>query len=279
MEEVNYTTSRVLLLSDLNSKIPVLIEPEGVRAILSGGEDNLGEIKYQKEKLLISNESIVYSSGLGGILKAGIPIGKIKINNKKINVKFFKDFNQISFVKVLRFSEEKIKMANISKNNISLFFFKLVPVILLYISVLLQLDEDNKDYFNFDFAQILIFYWCLKRNDLLGYGFIFFAGIVNDTLVGLPLGITSFCYLILCGFAAYLRTITISPSLIKDWFFFLLAIFVTNSLSFIILYLFFDVELKMGKLFLNTSFTFLLYIIFSAIFDYFLKNFIELKND
>ena len=107
VEEVNYTTSRVLLLSDLNSKIPVLIEPEGVRAILSGGEDNLGEIKYQKEKLLISNESIVYSSGLGGILKAGIPIGKIKINNKKINVKFFKDFNQISFVKVLRFSEEK----------------------------------------------------------------------------------------------------------------------------------------------------------------------------
>ena len=109
-------------------------------------------------------------------------------------------------------------MANISKNNISLFFFRLVPVILLYISVLLQLDEDSKDYFNFNFPQILIFYWCLKRNDLLGYGFIFFAGIVNDTLVGLPLGITSFCYLILCGFAAYLRTITISPSLIKDWF-------------------------------------------------------------
>ena len=107
VEEVNYTTSRVLLLSDLNSKIPVLIEPEGVRAILSGGQDNLGEIKYQKEKLLISNESIVYSSGLGGILKAGIPIGKIKINNQKINVKFFKDFNQISFVKILRFSEEK----------------------------------------------------------------------------------------------------------------------------------------------------------------------------
>ena len=107
VEEVNYTTSRVLLLSDLNSKIPVLIEPEGVRGILSGGEDNLGEIKYQKEKLLISNESIVYSSGSGGILKAGIPIGKIKINNTKINVKFFKDFNQISFVKVLRFSEEK----------------------------------------------------------------------------------------------------------------------------------------------------------------------------
>ncbi len=107
VEEVNYTTSRVLLLSDLNSKIPVIIEPEGIKAILSGGGDSLGEIKYQKGKSLISNDSIVYSSGSGGILKAGIPIGKIKINNQKINVKFFKDFNQISFVKILSFSEEK----------------------------------------------------------------------------------------------------------------------------------------------------------------------------
>ena len=107
VEEVNYTTSRVLLLSDLNSKIPVIIEPEGVKAILSGGEGNIGEIKYQKDKVSIADDSIVYSSGSGGILKAGIPIGKIKINNEKINVEFFKDFNQISFVKILSFTEEK----------------------------------------------------------------------------------------------------------------------------------------------------------------------------
>ena len=89
------------------SKIPVIIEPEGIKAILSGGGDRLGEIKYQKDKSLISNDSIVYSSGSGGILKAGIPIGKIIINNEKINVEFFKDFNQISFVKILSFTEEK----------------------------------------------------------------------------------------------------------------------------------------------------------------------------
>ena len=160
-------------------------------------------------------------------------------------------------------------MANISKNNVSLFFFRLLPVILLYISVLLQLDEDNKDYFNFNFAQILIFYWCLKRNDLLGYGFIFFAGIVNDTLVGLPLGITSFCYLVLCGFAAYLRTITISPSLIKDWFFFGLAILVVNSISYVIVSLFFGYEINYPSVLVNILFTFLFYVIFSSIFDYY----------
>tara|TARA_S200000501_G_C20807838_1_gene737031 strand:- start:83 stop:595 length:513 start_codon:yes stop_codon:yes gene_type:complete len=170
-------------------------------------------------------------------------------------------------------------MVNIYRNNISKFFLKSIPLFLLYISVLLQIDNESSDFFNFNFPQILIFYWCLKRNDLLGYGFIFFAGIINDTLVGLPLGITSFSYLILCGFAAYLRTITLSPSLIKDWFFFLLAIFVTNSMIFIILYLFFEIELIIPKLFLNTSFTFLLYIIITKIFDYILNNFIGLKND
>ena len=139
-------------------------------------------------------------------------------------------------------------MVNIYKNNISQFCFKITPLLLLYFSVLLQFDNNVKDYLNFNFAQIVIFYWCLKRNDLLGYGFIFFAGLVKDTLVGLPLGITSFCYLILCGFAAYLRTITISPSLIKDWFYFLMAIFATNSLNFIILYLFFEIELGIAKL-------------------------------
>ena len=170
-------------------------------------------------------------------------------------------------------------MVNIYKNNISQFCFKITPLLLLYFSVLLQFDNNVKDYLNFNFAQIVIFYWCLKRNDLLGYGFIFFAGLVKDTLVGLPLGITSFCYLILCGFAAYLRTITISPSLIKDWFYFLMAIFAPNSLNFIILYLFFEIELGIAKLMLNTSFTFLLYIILSRIFDYFLKNYIGIRND
>ncbi len=107
VEEVNYTTSRVLLLSDLNSRIPVLIEPEGIKGILSGVANSIGEIKYLNEKVSILNNSIVYTSGSGGILKAGIPIGKVVNSEEKINVEFFKDFNQISFVKILSVSEEK----------------------------------------------------------------------------------------------------------------------------------------------------------------------------
>ena len=101
--EVNYTTSRVLLLSDLNSKIPVSIEPEGYQSILSGSGKDDGEIQYSKEKTKLNVGDIVYTSGSGALFKSGIPIGKIKDNT---NVNFFSDFTQLKFVKVLNYEKE-----------------------------------------------------------------------------------------------------------------------------------------------------------------------------
>ena len=105
--EVNFSTARVLLLSDLNSKIPVTIEPGSIQAILSGTGKNNGTIQYSKEKLPINVGSIVFTSGAGGLFKEGIPVGKIaEINNKKV-VNFFSDFSQLGFVKVVLYSKEK----------------------------------------------------------------------------------------------------------------------------------------------------------------------------
>ena len=105
--EVNFSTARVLLLSDLNSKTPVTIEPGSVQAILSGTGKNNGTIQYAKENLPINVGSIVFTSGAGGLFKEGIPIGKIaEINNKKV-IDFFSDFSQLGFVKVVLYSKEK----------------------------------------------------------------------------------------------------------------------------------------------------------------------------
>jgi len=105
--EVNFSTARVLLLSDLNSKTPVTIEPGSIQAILSGtGKDN-GTIQYSKENLPINVGNIVFTSGAGGLFKEGIPVGKIaEINNKKV-INFFSDFSQLGFVKVVLYSKEK----------------------------------------------------------------------------------------------------------------------------------------------------------------------------
>ena len=106
--EVNYTTSRVLLLSDINSKIPVLIEPQGLLSILSGSGSNDGAIQYSKIENIINSESIIYTSGVGDLFKAGIPVGKItKTNEKSLNnkVEFFSNFSQLKFVEILFFEK------------------------------------------------------------------------------------------------------------------------------------------------------------------------------
>jgi len=106
--EVNFTTSRVLLLSDINSKIPISIEPGSIQSILSGNGDDMGIIQYSKKKLELEKDQIVYTSGTGGLFKAGIPIGKIteSILNTKRNVEFFSDFSQLRFVNVASYEKK-----------------------------------------------------------------------------------------------------------------------------------------------------------------------------
>lgn len=106
--EVNFTNSRVLLLSDLNSKIPVILEPIGMQAVVSGTGGDYGKIEYTKKEYsdeITSNEIIVYTSGLGGLFKPGIPVGKIsKKNTNQIN--FFSDFRQLEYAKIISHSIE-----------------------------------------------------------------------------------------------------------------------------------------------------------------------------
>ena len=106
--EVSFTTSRVLLLSDLNSKVPVDIMPNNIQSILSGTGDNEGVIQYTRQQELIEENAIVFTSGAGGLFKSGIPIGKIfkDSSNNKTLVSFFSDFSQLRYVKIVSFKEE-----------------------------------------------------------------------------------------------------------------------------------------------------------------------------
>ena len=113
--EVNFLTSRVLLLSDLNSKIPVSIEPQGIQSILSGTGKDDAIIQYFKNDNIIEDDAVVYTSGSGGIFKAGIPIGKIKNLNEEKRVSLFSDFTQLSFVKILSYEKARIKAATEAK--------------------------------------------------------------------------------------------------------------------------------------------------------------------
>ena len=144
-----------------------------------------------------------------------------------------------------------------------------IPIIILFISVLNEFDFNYLElkYFSFNFPFILIYYWTLKKTENLGYGLIFIAGLFNDVVIGFPIGISSFVYLLICGFTSYLRHITLRPNFFKDWMFYLLTILVVNSLMYSFLVLFFSFNLIYIDLAINMFFTFILYPIFAYIFQ------------
>ena len=149
--------------------------------------------------------------------------------------------------------------------------YKNIPIFLLFISILNEIDfnQSNFKYFSFNFAYILIFYYNLRREGGIGYIFIFIAGLFNDVMNGIPMGISSLCYLLLCTAAAYLRNITLRPNIIKDWFFFLLTILILNFITFTYLVLFLSHEVDYFYRIINILFTFLFYILFSYLFKIF----------
>ena len=148
-----------------------------------------------------------------------------------------------------------------------------LPVIVLFISVLNEFDFNylNLNFFSFNFPFILIFFFTLKDFKNFDYLLVFIAGLINDTVVGLPLGISSLSYMLICIATSYFRNITIRPNPVKDWFYFLFVISLVNSISYSILTLFFSYNLLLWNYLINTFFTFLFYMIFISLFKFYLK--------
>ena len=170
-------------------------------------------------------------------------------------------------------------MSEFAKKNIIYSIIRLAPLILLFLAVFNEFDLNYLNIFSLNFPFILIFYWSLRKTELMGYGFIFLAGLINDVVTGFPIGISSFNYLLICGFAAYLRTITLRPSMVKDWFFFLFTILVVNSLSYSVLNVFFSIDLNYKNLFYNIFFTFIFYIVIANLFLIYQNKYLKESND
>ena len=160
-------------------------------------------------------------------------------------------------------------MSSLNKNTLikSLLFY--LPIFFLFASVLNEIDLNylGIEYFSFNFAYTLIFYWTLKNPRYLNYGSIFLAGIVNDVVVGIPLGFSSFCYLLICAVTAYLRNITITPNFINDWISLAFTILLVNSIQVISLDFIFSIEVNYLRYIINSGFTFILYPIFLFLFN------------
>ena len=172
-------------------------------------------------------------------------------------------------------------MSSLNKSPFLRIFISYLPVLFLFFSVFNEFDFNflKIEYFSFNFVHILIFYWTLKNPNYLGYVSIFIAGLINDVVIGLPMGISSFSFLLICSVTAYIRNITLSPNFINDWLSFLFTILLINSIQVSILDLTLLIKVDYMRYLVNTGFTFIFYPLFFFIFNLLNKKILGRQND
>ena len=143
------------------------------------------------------------------------------------------------------------------------------PLILLYYLSLSEIDSHFENYFeilSFNIQLIIIYFWVSKRPEVLGSGHIFFAGLINDVVMGFPLGISSLSYLTVSLVATYVKNMTVNTRITTDWFTFFIAIFFSNIIFFILLSNFSEITVSVTEISYNTFFTLLFFPFFWFLF-------------
>ena len=151
------------------------------------------------------------------------------------------------------------------------------PLILLYYLSISEVDanlENFLDIFSINLQIIIIYFWMIKRPSLMGTGHIFVTGLINDVVMGFPLGISSLSYLVVCFVGNYVRNKSVNTTLASDWFTFLIALLFSNLLFFSLINNFSDLVIPFSKIGYNTFFTFFLFPIFWFLFNIYQMSFI-----
>ena len=164
-----------------------------------------------------------------------------------------------------------------AKVNLLNKIFNAGPLIILYYLSISEIDTNLEkvfEIFTFNLPIIIIYFWILKRPSIMGTGHIFVAGLINDVVMGFPLGISSLSYLIVCFFSNYVRNKSVNTTIASDWFTFFIALIFANILFFSLLNNFSDIIISYTKIGYNTFFTLFLFPIMWLLFSVYQTNFI-----
>ena len=145
-------------------------------------------------------------------------------------------------------------------------FISLIPIILLFIISLNGNSVIDFRFFSVNIHYILIYFWVLRRPQLMGIGYIFLSGIITDVVLGLPIGTSSLTLLVIAAVAAYVRVVTVRISLVNDWLSFIPALLIANFVYFLVLY-FSNYPIDYLYLFNNSIFTLLFYPVLWMLFS------------
>ena len=149
-------------------------------------------------------------------------------------------------------------------------FVSLIPILLLFIISLNGNSVIDFRFFSVNIHYILIYFWVLRRPQLMGIGYIFLSGIITDVVLGLPIGTSSLTLLVIAGVAAYVRVVTVRVSLVNDWLSFIPALLIANFVYFLVLY-FSNYPIDYLYLFSNSIFTLFFYPVLWMLFSIIIK--------
>mgnify|MGYP001362120011 FL=1 len=164
-----------------------------------------------------------------------------------------------------------------AKINILYKIYTAGPLILLYYLSISDVDANLENFleiFSINLQIIIIYFWMIKRPSMMGTGHIFVAGLINDVVMGFPLGISSLSYLLVCFVGNYVRNKSVNTTLASDWFTFLIALLFSNLLFFSLINNFSDLAIPFSKIGYNTFFTLFLFPIFWFLFKIYQMSFI-----
>lgn len=110
--EVGETTARVLLITDLNSRIPVVFESSRAQAILSGTNSNLPKLTHFQSDEIVKQGERVITSGKGGVFPYGLLLGTVVAHNHTHYVRSPLVWDQLEYVQVLIYSSFSQNISN-----------------------------------------------------------------------------------------------------------------------------------------------------------------------
>ena len=157
-----------------------------------------------------------------------------------------------------------------AKGSIIYKIYNAGPLILLYYLCLSEVDSNLEkifEIFTLNFQIILIYFWVLKKPEIMANGHIFLAGLFNDVVMGFPLGISSLSYLIIIFVGTYVRNKSVNTTIASDWFTFFVAMLFSNLLFFTLLNNFSELSFSYSKIGYNIFFTLFTFPIFWLIFN------------
>ena len=164
-----------------------------------------------------------------------------------------------------------------AKGNLLNKLFASGPLFLLYYLSISEVDTNLEklfEVFSLNLQIIIIYFWIIKRPNLMGPGHIFLVGLINDVVMGFPLGISSLSYLVVCFVGNYVRNKSVNTTIASDWFTFFLALLFANTIFFSLLNNFSDIAISLSKIGYNTFFTLFLFPILWLLFSLYQSSFI-----